>query len=257
MAEASARLDIGKVISRTFNAIGANLVPFAILAALLSGLPAILINIVTVSYIGSGAATDYSAVMTASLIGMVIAIVPAFVLIGALTHGSIVTFNGGKAGLGECLATGLRNALPLIAVGLMSIIAIVLGLVLLIVPGLILAVLWSVTAPAIVAEKAGILGSFGRSAELTKGNRWMIFFLYLIYFILSLIIQAAITFPFGGLMAASAVSFGGGSLIAYGVMMVYSVINGVIAAAGVAALYYELRTGKEGSSSSDLAKIFE
>ena len=254
---ATARLEIGKVIQRTFSAIGANAVSFAILAAVLAGLPSVLISIGMVTYIGSVGLSDPSTIFVPTMLGSLAAIVPAYILIGALTHGSVVTFNGGKASLGECFATGLRNAFPLIAVGILSILGFMAGFLLLVVPGIFLALMWSVAAPALVVDKSGIFGSFSRSAELTKGHRWKIFFLYVIYFLLSMIIQALITFPFGGLLATQSISLGMGSLLGYVIMMIYSVINGVIAAAGTAALYYELRTGKEGTAASDLASVFD
>src|SRR3546814_8344703 len=40
--------------------------------------------------------------------------------------------------------------------------------------------MWAVVAPALVEERTGVFGAFGRSRELTKGARWKVFGLELI-----------------------------------------------------------------------------
>ena len=63
----------------------------------------------------------------------------------------------------------------LILNGILAAIGIGIGLVLLIVPGLILITIWAVVAPAIVVEGAGVIGAFGRSRDLVRGNGWPVF----------------------------------------------------------------------------------
>ena len=43
-----------------------------------------------------------------------------------------------------------------------------IGFLLLIIPGLILLTVWAVVVPSLVIDKAGIFGSFSRSADLTR-----------------------------------------------------------------------------------------
>src|SRR3546814_19979116 len=40
--------------------------------------------------------------------------------------------------------------------------------------------MWAVVAPALVEERTGVFGAFGRRRELTKGARWKVFGLELI-----------------------------------------------------------------------------
>jgi hypothetical protein len=274
------KLDIGKVASRTFAAIGANLVPFAVLSLLLSGIPTALITFGSsfmqswaMSQTTSGELSGYSSsdigtIMLVSigsgLLAMVLMLVPAYVLLGAITHSSIVFYNGGRATLAESLGTGVRKTLTLIGLALISGVAIAFLLMLLIFPGLMAMVAWIVAAPAVVVEGKGVFGSISRSRELTKGSRWRIFWLVMIYWVISSAIQTAVTLPAGmlggtpsyGEFSAYADPLSPRNLILNGFTVLSSVITSVIAAAGAAALYSELRTVKEGASTDELAQVF-
>ena len=65
--------------------------------------------------------------------------------------------------------------MPLLGLGIVAGIAIGIGFLLLIVPGLILMTIWSVAAPVLVLERAGVFASLGRSRELVRGNGWQVF----------------------------------------------------------------------------------
>ncbi len=74
----------------------------------------------------------------------------------------------------------LSLALITIAVG----IGVAVGFALLIVPGIIFALMWSLTIPVAVLENKGLGASTSRSAALTKGSRWRIFMLFVMYLVL-------------------------------------------------------------------------
>jgi hypothetical protein len=124
---------------------------------------------------------------------------------------------------------------------------------------------WSVAAPVLVMEKRSIEASFGRSGDLTRGHRWSIFGLLVIYFVLAMIINVAVQ----GLAAAGGVTTTQSgfvtatqapSLMALAAVLISaltSAVQGVISAAGAAAIYYELRTGKEGAAPDQLAAVFD
>jgi hypothetical protein len=73
--------------------------------------------------------------------------------------------------------------------GILAAIGIGIGLVLLIVPGLILITVWAVVAPAIVVEDAGVLGAFGRSRELVRGNGWPVFGAIVLAYLIVLVVS--------------------------------------------------------------------
>jgi hypothetical protein len=168
----AAGIDLGRVVSRAFAAIGANFPTFFLLVFVFSALPSFAITF-AVGLFAPGLFAPAASVAV-SLLGSLVellASIPSYVAVGAVTHGAIVSFNGGRADLGDCLSTGIRNLLPLIVVGFLTSIAVILGMVALIVPGIVMAIVLSVTVPVLVVEKRGIFGSMSRSAELTKGNR--------------------------------------------------------------------------------------
>ncbi|HEX7852383.1 MAG TPA: glycerophosphoryl diester phosphodiesterase membrane domain-containing protein [Sphingobium sp.] len=85
-------------------------------------------------------------------------------------------------------------------INLLSSLGIVLGLILLIVPGVMLFTRWAVAVPAMMRENLGATEALGRSADLTKGARWMILGLGLIIWAPFLLLMIL----FGGLVGAFA-----------------------------------------------------
>jgi hypothetical protein len=142
-------------------------------------------------------------------------------------------------------------------------ISVLLGLaIFLAVPGMILCAMWAVTQPALVEEQTGVFGAFGRSYELTKGSRWIVFGLglimiviTLIYFMLSVTIGVAAGVLYGGQVARGAVSLG---LMFVGMLIgaTCSTIFAAIIATIQASLYVELRNAKEGAPTETLSQVF-
>jgi hypothetical protein len=103
-------------------------------------------------------------------------------------------------------------------------------------------------------ERTGIKESFGRSWNLTKGYRWKIFGLVVIYFLAIIAIALAV-----GLVSKVSLSQGGGLHNTPYIVLQWlqSVITAVITAIGITAIYYELRTVKEGMAPQELAAAFD
>jgi hypothetical protein len=251
--------DIGRVIQRTFGVIGRNFVPFLILALLFKAVPTVVI--------GAWSAIERSSALVANnpfgaftgqnvLIGLVstiVSIISVFVLQAALLRGTIADLNGKRASLGDMLSTGLRFFFPLLGLGLVMGVALAVGFVLLIVPGIMMAVAWCAAAPALVAEKTGVFDSFTRSANLTRGHRWAIFGLFVIYAVISWIISAI----GGAFMFANLNDIRTMLIISVVIQAVVGTLSALIGGAGSAALYYELRTIKEGAGADNLASVFD
>lgn len=261
--------EIGRVISRTFGAMGRNLVPFLLLAAILGGLPNFLFTWAQLQITGA----DLSATPVAPQVwalwigGMVVVVAASLVLQGAIVHATLADFNGRRADLGEALGAGLRHGFPLLLLGVLTGLGLMVGFVLLIVPAIILAVVWSVAVPAKIAEGAGALQALSRSRDLTRGRRWPIFGLFLIYVVLMWILQVVVMGI--GLAVASALggpldvtSDGGAGFV--GVFQKSTLItspisvalSALISASGMAALYQELRASREGVGADALAEVF-
>ena len=98
------------------------------------------------------------------------------------------------------------------------------------------------------------MGSFERSAELTRGRRWSVFGLFVIYAIFMFAVGLVFEAPGQFLLVMS----DAGALLYYGVISpIETALLRMIGAAGVAALYVELRQLKEGIGVDALAAVFD
>ncbi|MGA9581561.1 MAG: YciC family protein [Allosphingosinicella sp.] len=255
------RVSIGRIFSRAFGTIGSNPVATLGIAFLFGALPSLLL---TYAAHRSGTET-FAALGSAAVVGLAIFSVLVAIMLAVITQGALVRATtayseGRKASFGESAIAGLRVALPLCLLGLISAVAIALGFLLLIVPGIILYVMWSVAAPSLVEERLGPIEALRRSADLTGGARWKIFGLTLVvvifYWLFSALVGLlGITF-YGGIDAFAA-STEGGIPLGY---LVLNAIAGTLTSAvwGViqTSLYVELREWKDGPRTEALADIF-
>ena len=255
------RIDVGRVVSRTFGSIGRNFLLFFLLTLVLYAIPSYGVQFLMTAY-GPQAANNPGGYLLLNMVVSIVASLPAYVAIGAVTHGAIVSFNGDRANLGDCFSTGLGRMLSLFLLGIATSIAIGFALLLLIVPGIIVAIVLAVAVPAMVVERTGVFDSMSRSSDLTKGNRWMIFVLGLICVVIVLLISGAIgvlATGFGGasVFLENPFLLSGTAWVAIALIILANVLSMIISSAGIASLYYELRTGKEGVTSETLAKVFD
>jgi hypothetical protein len=261
----SAQFEIGRVITRAFSVIGSNAVTFFALAAILT-LPILIFTFFSVfaAALGislvqfspaAGSPGTVAAIVGGAVIGALIYVLFTNLLQAAITHGTIVSLNGGHASFGDCIATGFRNALPLTGIVLLATLGIVGGLVLFIVPGVLLALTWAVVTPVRVAERTDVFETFRRSSALTRGYRGSIFGLYVIVGVLSFALElvmrplAGLSFFGSGAGADVPITF----VVVTGVVRMISYLIGATMAASV---YYELRLVKEGVGPEQLAAIF-
>ena len=111
--------------------------------------------------------------------------------------------------VGELISAAMPSLLSLIVFAIFAGILIAIGFVLLIIPGLILMTIWSVGAPAIVAERLWAFDAFGRSYDLVRGQAWRVFGVIVSVFLILLvttIVVAAIGGAIGGVAGAAIVA---------------------------------------------------
>lgn len=182
----------------------------------------------------------------------------AFSYAGSLT-GMLQLAQGRAASLGGCLSAGFAKLAPMLGLTLLYWIAVVFGLLLLIVPGILLIVIWAVAMPALIGENGGVIESFSRSRDLTRGHRWMV----LVTLIIALIMVYVPLLALGG-----AAMMGGSNQFEAlrsgqlsGAMLAASVIYGwgatMFAVAIATAMYRELVQVKEGGTGSELQQVFD
>lgn len=264
----SGKLDIGRVISGTLQVIGRNLVSFSVLGLLLSGLPTAVISIIQLTAfrgqteaMAAGSFNMSPAYFTSMGMGVLAALITTAILQGALIYGTVQDLNGQRPSIGAALATGLRSFLPLLILTVLLVLAIACGMVALLVPGIMMACAWCVAVPALVAERTGVFGAFGRSADLTRNNRWRIFGLFVLVWVILLVIGLV----FGALTGITAVAgaASGADPVAVAlnpvnivISVIQQTISAVIGAAFAAVLYVELRKARDGAGPQWLAEIF-
>lgn len=262
-AATASRFEMGRVISRTFGAIGANIVSFTLLSLLLYALP----NLALQMLLGAARTADPGGVWLLGLLGGLLAMILNFVLQACLVQGAVGYLRGKPASLGAGLSTGFGAILPLLGLSILMGLLEGLGFIALVVPGVILMTRWSVAVPVLVVERSrGVNGSMARSADLTRGNRWNVFALLLIFMILAWIVGMLSFSLSGGFGAMASVlktpaSAGAFSMtqapVTLGVQSVVSALISMVGAVGVASLYFELRSLREGVGVAELASVFD
>jgi hypothetical protein len=125
----------------------------------------------------------------------------------------------------------------LILAGILAGIGITIGFILLIIPGLFLLTIWALIAPAIVVERTGVGGAFGRSRELVRDNGWQVFAVLVILFVIQFVVTLVLTTLVVGI-SRSVIGAAAAQLIAY-------VLIAPLSALAAATMYFELRRIKE------------
>jgi hypothetical protein len=256
MGDTSGKLDLGRVIQETFSVLGRNFITFAVLAVVLTGLPTMLVGFLQGEPAAITTTEAFGTRFLTSAIGGVVAALTGLILQGTIIYGTVSDLNGKPASVTDSLRVGLYAFLPLLLLGIMIGLACMVGFMLLIVPGVMLAIAWCVAIPAYVVERPNLMDTFGRSADLTRGNRWTIFGLFVLYVIVVLIIEMVLMGLFGGLVRAI---LSGGSTLAIRVIVapLINVANALVGATGAAVLYVELRRVRDGVGPAGLAAIFD
>jgi hypothetical protein len=94
----------------------------------------------------------------------------------------------------------------------------------------------------------GVLASMSRSAFLTKGNRWRIFGILFLIFVVLVVI--------GGLIGFFGARIGGMTMVTI-LQYPLEAIAGAFNAVALGVLYYQLRVAKEGVDIEKIASVFD
>jgi hypothetical protein len=246
-----ARFEIARVLSRMTGVIGRNFPVFAILALTLNGLPHLALAIFERGFfspLGLAAIGPFG-------MGWILNLLIGALLQAALIHGTVSDLDGKRASLGDCLNTAFRHVLPLIGIGIATTVATFTGLLLFIVPGIILALALCVSAPVRVVEGLGVFNSMGRSGDLTRNHRGALLLLFILYGVGFSVLQSVVgAIPLAAEILSSGATQSVGRLIISPLLQAFGALVG---AAGVASIYFELRTIKEGVGIEALAAAFD
>jgi uncharacterized membrane protein len=176
---------------------------------------------------------------------------------GLITYCAFQAIRGQPFTIGQSLALGLRRLLPVVGVAVSSALITVLGAILLVVPGVIAACLLYVVIPACVIEKHGVFSSLGRSAALTKGNRWAIFGLLLLFGAVVLIVNILLTYIFPLRIVASGQNRAELFLVLVVVRFAWFLVTTAFGAVLTTTVYHDLRAANDGFDADNLAAVFD
>ena len=272
---------IGKALSMTTAAFSRNFSTFIIIA-LVFQLPSVIYGLLfSVSadememMMRSGALpTGY---IVREVVAFLVILIFALIASSAMIYGTVRYLQGRTSTVGETISRGFETVVPVILVSLVAIVAYALvaaggvlivtatGLPLLIIFALIpimyLGIAWWVVIPATVVERPGVLAAFVRSAELTRGRRWAIFGLVILfvigYIVISMVIGAVLLGIFFG--SGGGISDGGGgyvvitTLITLGLQAVVNVFYAVL----IGVCYYLLRMDVDGIGIEEIGAVFD
>jgi hypothetical protein len=276
-------LPVGNILSESVSAYFSNLAPFT-LVSLLAFSPLIAWGFVVLWDLGPSnfVSRQNDLLLLSAGLGLATFVLQPLAT-GAIIYGVFQRQRGQRAGLGRCLAVGLKRLPHLLAVTLLTVLALVglaipasllfyvlaqgLGLlaVFLLVAALIPLLMFYcaayLAAPAVVVEPIGPIAAFRRSFRLTAQNRGRIFGILLVLGIVQKVLIWVLEKVFAD--TNSLRSFGDladfitGFKIFLGSTLLLSLVFGAIGASAAALVYYRIKVNAEGADAEQLAAIFD
>jgi hypothetical protein len=254
------RFDIGRVLSGGFAIVARRPVTLIVLTALFGFLPTAATLWLAADWVPKPVPGAVNLAATLQRLGIVelIGVVlggASWILQGSAAAAALSDFGSKPLTAMEALAKAAPRLPIAYVAGVLATAAIVLGTIALIVPGVLVALAWSVGGVVAVVENAGFK-SFGRSAELTRGNRGSLFVIFLIYGVASTVVSIVVR-AIGG---ATLLAAGGGAdplWLTLGLQPLGSAAVQVFMTATIVSAYVELRGVKDGLDASGLASVFE
>lgn len=258
MADEGPSFSVGTVLGRAFGTLGSNPIATFGIAFLFGAVPQSLYSYFIGSSLAAADRASSIAVIAVSIASFAIYMLLSMLVQGALVRATLAHTQGEKASFAQCIGTGLSMAVPLIGLTLLLVLAVMAGMLLLLVPGVILFIMWSVAAPALVAEESGVFAALSRSRYLTKGARWRILGMQILVWVLIWLVSGVlgIIMVTGGMLPTVS---NGAMQLSPSYLALSAVSNTIIIAfwsTVQASLYTSLRNWKDGPQSQDLANIF-
>lgn len=185
------------------------------------------------------------------------------ILAAMVTFAVVQSVNGTPVSFATSFSKGLSRMLPVLGVSILVALVVMVGVLLLVVPGVIFACMLFVAVPASVMEAPGVMGALSRSRALTLGNRAKIFGLcvaiFLAFFVASLIIgaTAGTNFSEGWAEGLSESAILAKLNWAIGIGLFIDGISSSFLAVAAAVVYCHLRQSQEGTSTQELAAVFQ
>jgi hypothetical protein len=179
--------------------------------------------------------TSLWAQATASLLAALAGLLLYQVLTGAITRAIAAEVAGQDPGVEQSYRFGFARLGPILVVSILVGLATLAGLIVLVIPGIYIGVRLAVSTQALVVEGKRGTEAMRRSWDLVRGHWWHAAFTVLLAGLLTEVVNAIITAPFG---AGAWFLQGIAAAIATTVTLPYGALVGVL-------LYLDLRARKE------------
>ncbi|WP_119299568.1 hypothetical protein [Dongia deserti] len=251
------RFSIGRSLSMTLAVLGRNFVAMMIIAIIVTAIQSVIEYILSGDASGGeGSGSGFLNILSYGLIT------------APVTYATFQDLRGTRVDTSTTMSRGFRRVGRVmgaaLAIGVMAIVAILpvvfvyianesIGVIAGIAAAVFLVfifVTWFVVVPVLVVEDVRFLAGFGRAANLSKGRRWSILGLLLVYAVA--IIGMSIVL-FGGIAVAAASA----PILALVLMIPFLALYSVVGAILPAVVYCLLRVEKEGIGIDDIARVFD
>jgi hypothetical protein len=254
-------MTVGGVWGKAFSVYGRNFIKLIIIAAIFRA-PLIAIQGVAIfgpTYQPTAAegvaaeAPGFGFLEFGGLALLLLSVIVILVAPAAIVYAVFQSLRGRSPSISNSIVVALSRMLPILGVTVLSFLAILLGSLLFVIPGLIIITVLFVAVPPVVVEKAGVGEAIGRSTELTKGRRWAIFGIFVVWYILYLISRQVVMLIFGIIVGFGAQSL----LLFFAIQQLLDVALTALLAVLVSTVYHDLRIEKEGMDTEALAAVFD
>ncbi len=264
VASEGPRFSISRSLSMTFGVLVRNIVPTMVIALVVTAIRA------AIEYILAGGIPDpqSGSGSPTSIVSSLLNIISYGIVTAPITYATFQDLRGTRVGIADMMSGGFKKVLPVIGAALVVGIAIavpvmvamflyfastfvgVVAIIATVVFAFFILVTWFALVPVLVVEDVGFIGGFGRAAALSKGRRWGILGLLLVYFVIIIGISIVI-FGIIGVIAMTAPMVGLILMIPF--LSLYSVLGAIMPSV----VYYLLRSEKEGVGIEEIAKVFD
>ena len=246
-------LPVGALLSTSVGHFFRNLVPFALLGALILS-PWIAFHVWSVNrpMPSRPEVADILLVVLIQLAGLLLQILLGYVLTGAVTYGVVQQLRGQPTSFAATIAKGLQVFGRTLAVGVVCGLRICLYCLLLVVPGIMEAMRLYVAIPVAVIEGTDVGKSIERSKALTDGSRWQVFASWLILLVLGWVVGALLVFVATMLGPRTTPA----APVLIGIQVASAVLLTTFGATVAAVCYSMLRHGKENVDVKEIAAVF-
>ena len=165
-----------------------------------------------------------------------------------LFNSAYLDMSGQAIALGNSVRRGLVR-LPIVVIAVVTAwVAVLIGWAGVMFPGIMIFTMTAVTVPACVIERLGPFAAMSRSTALTKGHRWQILAIYLIE-----IIGGYGSFLGGEVLVQRLLPAYLASIVMLGVAVALIAFTAVLNTA----VYFELRSAKDGVAGDHIATVFD